>query len=218
VEVLNKVLRPKSQARTVNPWYEPMKRLIDISVSGILLLLSLPILIPAAIAIALDSPGPIIHRREVVGRNGRPFHALKLRTMVADADRQIKIDSDLAAEYGKNHKLRFDPRVTRAGRLLRKTSIDELPQLINVLRGEMSLVGPRMISFPELEKFGSWQGKILEVKPGITGLWQVSGRSDLDYSERVRLNVHYVDNRSIAMDFMILAKTIPTVIFGHGAL
>lgn len=204
--------------RRANSLYEPMKRLMDISVSSVLLVIATPILIPAAIAIMLDSRGPILHRREVVGRRGQGFLALKLRTMVENADQRIVDDPRLAEEYSKHHKLRVDPRITRVGSILRKASIDELPQLFNVLKGEMSLVGPRMISFPELEKFGQWQEKILEVKPGITGLWQVSGRSELDYSERVRLNVYYVDNRSILMDIMILLKTIPTVLTGHGAL
>lgn len=201
----------------VSPWYEPAKRALDVLISGLLLLLAIPLLIPISIAIALDSPGPVLFRRRVVGKGGRPFHALKLRTMVENGDAEVSRDSRLAEEYGNNHKLRCDPRVTRVGRLLRKTSIDELPQLINVLLGQMSLVGPRMISFPELEKFGPWQDKILQVKPGVTGLWQVNGRSDLPYEDRVRLNVYYVDHRSLLLDMKILAKTIPTVISGRGA-
>jgi lipopolysaccharide/colanic/teichoic acid biosynthesis glycosyltransferase len=177
----------------------------------------LPVLILASIAILLDSPGRVLYRRGVVGKGGRPFAAWKLRTMIENGDAHVTENSRLAEEYNNNHKLREDPRVTGVGKLLRKSSIDELPQLFNVLRGEMSLVGPRMISFPELEKFGEWQEKILEVKPGITGLWQVRGRGDLDYDERVRLNVYYVDNRSVLLDLRILAKTIPAVLTGKGA-
>ena len=201
----------------VSPWYEPAKRALDVLISGLLLLLAIPLLIPISIAIALDSRGPVFFHRRVVGKGGRPFHALKLRTMVENGDAEVSRDSRLAEEYGNNHKLRCDPRVTRVGRLLRKASIDELPQLINVLLGQMSLVGPRMISFPELEKFGPWRDKILQVKPGVTGLWQVNGRSDLPYEDRVRLNVYYVDHRSLLLDLKILAKTIPTVISGRGA-
>ena len=201
----------------VSPWYEPAKRALDVLISGLLLLLVIPLLIPISIAIALDSPGPVLFRRRVVGKGGRPLHALKLRTMVENGDAEVSRDSRLAEEYGNNHKLRCDPRVTRVGRLLRKASIDELPQLINVLLGQMSLVGPRMISFPELEKFGPWQDKILQVKPGVTGLWQVNGRSDLPYEDRVRLNVYYVDHRSLLLDLKILARTIPAVISGRGA-
>lgn len=198
-------------------WYEPAKRLLDVILSGGLLLALLPFLIPVSIAILLDSRGPVFYRRQVVGQWGQLFDALKLRTMVENGDHKVNGNSKLAEEYNNNHKLRRDPRVTRVGKFLRKSSIDELPQLWNVLKGEMSLVGPRMISFPELEKFGPWRDKILEVKPGITGLWQVKGRGELDYDERIRLNVYYVDNRSLILDLAILAKTIPAVITTRGA-
>lgn len=198
-------------------WYKGTKRALDLLISSLLLVLSSPLLLLTSIAIVLDSPGPVWHRRRVVGQWGRAFYGLKLRSMVENGDHKVVGDDRLAEEYNNNHKLRRDPRVTRVGRLLRKTSIDELPQLINVLRGEMSLVGPRMISFPELERFGLWRDKILQVKPGITGLWQVNGRSNLDYDERVRLNVYYVDHRSLLLDLKILAKTIPAVLTGRGA-
>lgn len=197
--------------------YESGKRALDILISSLVLLASIPLMIPVSVAILLDSPGPLFYRRRVVGRGGKPFNALKLRTMVENGDVQVAQDVRLSEELNNNHKLKSDPRITGVGRILRKASIDELPQLINVLKGEMSLVGPRMISFPELEKFGEWQDKILQVKPGITGLWQVSGRSDLDYDDRVRLNVYYVNHRSIPLDIKILAKTIPAVLTGRGA-
>lgn len=197
--------------------YAPVKRALDIAISGAILLCALPFLVPIAIAIVLDDRGAVFHRRHVVGKGGKAFYAYKLRTMVENSDDIVAHDKELVEEFKSNHKLRRDPRVTRFGQILRKTSIDELPQLFNVLKGEMSLVGPRMISFPELAKFGPWQEKILEVKPGITGLWQVSGRSDLDYDDRVRLNVYYVDNRSILLDLKILAKTIPAVLSARGA-
>ena len=203
--------------RKSRSWYEPIKRVLDVIISSAALIIAVPLLIPIAMAIVLDSPGPIFHRRQVVGRGGRAFNALKLRTMIENGDHKIAQNKHLAEEYDNCHKLKCDPRITRVGRLLRKTSIDELPQLINVLKGDMSLVGPRMISFPELEKFGEWQDRILEVKPGITGLWQVSGRNDLNYDDRVRLNVYYIDHRSVLLDLKILAKTIPAVITGHGA-
>lgn len=197
--------------------YELAKRAIDIAVSGTLLVVLSPLLAVAALAVKLDSRGPATYKREVVGRGGTSFRAFKLRTMLEDGDPRLLQKSGLLEEYENNHKLKDDPRITRVGKFLRKTSIDELPQLINVLRGDMSLVGPRMISFPELAKFGEWQDCILEVRPGITGLWQVSGRSDLEYSERVRMNVYYVNNRSLMLDMGILAKTIPAVVTGRGA-
>jgi len=220
VEAIDQAVRvgvEESSVRQPAFWYHSVKRALDVAISSLLLAILLPLLIPISLLILLDSPGPIFHRREVVGRNGRPFNALKLRTMIKNGDHKVARDTILADEYHNNHKLRRDPRVTRIGKVLRKTSLDEFPQLMNVLRGEMSLVGPRMISFPELRKFGPWQERILEVKPGITGLWQVHGRSDLPYEERVRWNVHYVNNRSLLLDLRILAKTIPAVIGGRGA-
>ncbi|HUV03884.1 MAG TPA: sugar transferase [Armatimonadota bacterium] len=215
---INRAVYLESGERTrISPWYEPTKRALDMLISGLLLLLAIPLLIPVCTAIVLDSRGPVLFRRRVVGKGGRAFYALKFRTMIENGDLEVSSDSQLAEEYGNNHKLRRDPRVTRVGKVLRKTSIDELPQLINVFLGQMSLVGPRMISFPELEKFGPWQDKILAVKPGITGLWQVNGRSDLPYEDRVRLNVYYVSHRSLPLDLKILAKTIPAVITGRGA-
>jgi len=197
--------------------YELAKRAMDIAISIIVLAVLSPLIISIALAIKLDSRGPALYRRRVVGRNGKPFDAYKLRTMLEDGDPKLEQNSRLLEEFKNYHKLKDDPRITRIGKILRKTSIDELPQLINVLKGEMSLVGPRMISFPELVKFGEWQDLILEVRPGITGLWQVSGRSDLDYDERVRLNVYYVNNRSLPLDLGILARTVPAVITGRGA-
>lgn len=198
-------------------WYGPSKRALDVLLSGLVLFVALPFAIPVALLILLDSRGPVFYKRRVVGLRGRPFDALKLRTMVENGDQTVTHDSELAEELSNNHKLRDDPRVTRIGRILRKTSLDELPQLINVIKGDMSLVGPRMISFPELEKFGKWQDTILQVKPGITGLWQVNGRSDLPYEERVRLNVYYVYHRSLLLDLWILARTIPAVLTARGA-
>lgn len=198
-------------------FYIAQKRVLDIIISLLMLILLFPLLIIVALAIKLDSPGPVFHRRRVVGRGKQGFDALKLRTMVDGADSLQCQDERSRREMEENHKLQCDNRVTRIGRLLRKTSIDELPQLINVLKGQMSLVGPRMISFPEIEKFGIHQNKILSVKPGITGLWQTSGRSKLSYDDRVRLNVYYVDHQSIWLDLWILLKTIPAVLTGDGA-
>lgn len=191
--------------------YELVKRLMDITISLTILFALLPLMLIISVIIKLDSKGSVFYRRKVVGRGGRAFRAFKLRTMITDAELPS------VEEFKKNIKMKEDPRTTRVGRLLRKTSIDELPQLLNVLKGDMSLVGPRMISFPELEKFGVWQEKILSVKPGLTGLWQVSGRSDLPYEERVRLNLYYIEHRSLLTDLRILARTIPTVLSMRGA-
>jgi exopolysaccharide biosynthesis polyprenyl glycosylphosphotransferase len=170
-----------------------------------------------ALVIKRTSPGPVFHRRRVVGVGGKEFDAFKFRTMVANADEWLEENPDLKAEYAENFKLKDDPRVTSIGRLLRKTSIDELPQLINVLRGEMSLVGPRMIVKEEVDRYGKWSMNLFTVKPGITGLWQVSGRSDVDYEGRVRIDMHYIRNYTVWLDLQILFQTIPAILRGRGA-
>jgi lipopolysaccharide/colanic/teichoic acid biosynthesis glycosyltransferase len=152
-----------------------------------------------------------------MGVNGRQFDAFKFRTMRINGDEILAARPELKAELARTHKLRDDPRITRVGRLLRKFSLDELPQLLNVLKREMSLVGPRMISPAEMEKYNHWGINLLTVKPGITGLWQVSGRSDVSYEERVRLDMHYIRNWTIWLDLQILLQTIPVVVNGRGA-
>jgi len=170
------------------------------------------------VLIKLDSPGPVIHRRRVLGVGGRQFDAFKFRTMHMDGDRILGRNPELLVELQSEEKLKDDPRITRLGRWLRRYSIDELPQLFNVLLGQMSLVGPRMISPQEALRYGHHKSNLFTVKPGITGLWQVSGRSDLSYDERVRLDMHYIRNYSIWLDFHILfVKTASAVIRGRGA-
>ena len=152
-----------------------------------------------------------------MGVNGRQFDAYKFRTMSPNGDEILERHPELKAELDENHKLLEDPRVTRMGQILRKTSLDELPQLFNVLRREMSLVGPRMISPLEMKKYDKWDMNLLTVRPGITGLWQVSGRSDISYAERVRLDMYYIRNWSIWLDIGLLLQTIPAVLRARGA-
>lgn len=186
------------------------------------ILVSLPFLVPIFLVIAmfikLDSPGPVFYRRRVLGVGGKEFDALKFRTMAVNGDEILAQHPDLQAELAATHKLKDDPRVTRVGKWLRRTSLDELPQLLNVLLGQMSLVGPRMISPVEKEQYGQMQHNLLTVKPGLTGLWQVSGRSDLSYVERVHLDMHYIRNYSIWLDVQILFfQTLPAVFKKRGA-
>ncbi|HEX9016044.1 MAG TPA: sugar transferase [Chloroflexota bacterium] len=181
------------------------------------LLILWPLMLAIALLIKLDSPGPAIHRRKVLGRGGRAFYAYKFRSMVADADAMLLANEALRRAFADGYKLRRDPRVTRVGSLLRKTSLDELPQLLNVLRGEMSLVGPRMIAPDEALRYGKWQLNLLTVKPGITGPWQVHGRSDIEYDERVKLSMHYIRNYSIWLDLEILVRTLWVVVRRTGA-
>lgn len=194
-----------------------MKGVLDLLVSGIFMFLLWPVMVMIALAIKFDSSGPVIYRRRVIGVGGKPFHAFKFRTMYTDADERLARDPELSRQFEQNFKLKDDPRVTKVGRLLRQTSLDELPQLFNVLFGQMSLVGPRMITEQELDRYGKWQMNLSTVKPGITGLWQVSGRSDVSYEERVMLDMNYIRNYNIWSDLFLLWQTIPAVLKRRGA-
>jgi exopolysaccharide biosynthesis polyprenyl glycosylphosphotransferase len=194
-----------------------LKTVLDYGLTILALILLAPVFLIIALLVKLDSPGPVIYRRRVVGTGGREFDAFKFRTMRVDADAYLEKHPELAEEFRRTGKIKNDPRITRLGRFLRTTSLDELPQLFNVLLGQMSLVGPRMISPPELDKFGKWRHNLLTVKPGLTGLWQVSGRSDLSYEDRVRLDMHYIRNYTIWLDIRLLFNTVGVVLRKRGA-
>jgi exopolysaccharide biosynthesis polyprenyl glycosylphosphotransferase len=194
-----------------------IKFALDYAIAIPNLIIMSPILAGIAVAVKLDSRGPILHRRLVMGINGRTFHAYKFRTMHVNGDEILARYPELQAELAANHKLMDDPRITRVGRFLRKYSLDEVPQLLNVLRREMTLVGPRMISPEEMAKYDKWGLNLLTVLPGITGLWQVSGRSDISYEERVQLDMEYIRNWTPWLDLQIIWQTIPVVLHGKGA-
>jgi exopolysaccharide biosynthesis polyprenyl glycosylphosphotransferase len=198
-------------------WRRVIKGGVDRAVAALALVLLAPVLCGLALAVKLSSPGPVLYRQERVGLNGGSFTMLKFRSMVADADRRLE---DLRGDNisdGLLFKMRSDPRVTPVGRLLRRLSLDELPQLFNVLRGTMSLVGPRPPLPGEVARYDTWVSRRLLVKPGLTGLWQISGRSDLSWEESVRLDLRYVENWSLAMDVLILWKTGRAVLSRSGA-
>ena len=197
--------------------YEACKRAIDVAASATLLVLFLPALVAIAIGVKLSSPGPIFFRQRRLGRGGHTFWCYKFRTMVRNAESLLRRNEDLFAIFDENYKIVNDPRVTRFGAFLRRTSLDELPQLWNVLRGEMSLIGPRPIVEPELGKYGAHASRLLTVKPGLGGVWQVSGRSDTSYPERVAMDLHYIDSRSLWLDLSLLVRTALVVIKGRGA-
>lgn len=196
-----------------------LKRAIDVALAGLTLLALSPVLGLIALAIKLDSPGPILVSQPRVGRNGRMFGFLKFRSMFQDADAQLArvLHLDEARSGGRIFKSRNDPRRTRVGRWLRRFSLDELPNLINVLRGEMSVVGPRPPFAHEVEKYEDWHRRRLDVLPGVTGLWQVSGRSNLTFDEMALLDIWYIENWSIGLDVKIMFRTIPAVLLGTGA-
>ncbi|MGQ0605122.1 MAG: sugar transferase [Anaerolineales bacterium] len=196
---------------------QALKLLLDYALTILGLILIAPLLCLIALAIRLDSPGPVFYQRRVMGVGGKQFGAYKFRTMYVNGDEILTAWPDLRLELARNHKLRNDPRVTRVGRFLRRTSLDELPQFFNVLRHEMSLVGPRMIAPEEMEKYDQWALNLLTVRPGLTGLWQVSGRANVTYEERVQLDMYYIRNWSIWLELQLLWQTIPAVIKGTGA-
>jgi exopolysaccharide production protein ExoY len=197
------------------------KRIVDIvlAISGIILLA--PLLIICFAVTALTSPGPALFRHRRVGFNGKHFDCLKFRTMVTDAPERLRrlLESDplAAAEWATNRKLRNDPRITAIGAILRKSSLDELPQLFNVLKGDMSIVGPRPVTDEELERYSSSIGAYLSCRPGITGLWQVSGRSTTTYNKRVACDTFYARNWSMSLDAKIMVVTIPALLVSDSA-
>jgi exopolysaccharide biosynthesis polyprenyl glycosylphosphotransferase len=198
-------------------WQVLIKRALDVVMASVALVVLAPVFLVIAIAIQLDSPGPVIFRQERVGKGGAVFTCLKFRSMCVDAEERIVDLKEQNEATGPLFKIREDPRCTRVGRFLRRTSLDELPQLWNVLCGEMSIIGPRPALGSEVQEYAPWHRRRLEVAPGITGLWQVSGRSDLTFDEGVLLDVYYIENWSLFLDLRILIKTIPSVLLGAGA-
>jgi Undecaprenyl-phosphate galactose phosphotransferase WbaP len=202
-------------------WNLAIKRFSDLSIVIIGGIVILPLLAGIALLVKISSPGPVLYSHRRLGRNGRPFKAYKFRSMVNNSqevlEKMLSQSPEVRAEWEANHKLKDDPRVTAVGSFLRRTSFDEFPQLINILKGEMSLVGPRPIVEGEVEKYGRDFDRIFSVKPGLTGLWQVSGRSDTDYAERVALDTYYLQSWSLWLDLWVLLKTIGVVIRGKGA-
>jgi lipopolysaccharide/colanic/teichoic acid biosynthesis glycosyltransferase len=201
---------------------ESRKHIIQKWLAIALLLIFAPFLAAIGACIALTDGAPVLYRHRRVGFGGREFYCFKFRTMPVNADallsEHLKLDRAAAEEWRATHKLRNDPRVTRMGRFLRSTSLDELPQLINVARGEMSFVGPRPIVQAEIAKYGEHFPAYCSVMPGITGLWQVSGRNDTSYEQRVALDVQYVRSRSLLLDCKILVLTLPAVILRQGSV
>ncbi len=192
-------------------------RFVDVTVSVLFLILSSPLWLCLALAIRLTSPGPIIYKQVRIGRDGKPFSMYKFRSMYKDADQRLAALLTNNEAQGPLFKMREDPRITPIGKFLRRNSMDELPQFINILKGEMSLVGPRPPLPREVAQYEEWQKGRLAIKPGLTGLWQVRGRSDLTFDEGVLMDLYYIENWSLRLYFQILLRTIPAVLFRRGA-
>ena len=202
---------------SLSQWGLVVKRGLDIIASGIGLVVLAPLMGLVALSIKLDTPGTVLFRQERVGKNGRHFILYKFRSMCVGAEQEQEQLVGQNEASGPLFKIKDDPRLTRVGKIIRRMSIDELPQLYNVLRSEMSLVGPRPAIPQEVEQYQEWHRKRLEISPGLTGLWQVSGRSDLTFDEMVLLDIYYIENWSPALDAIITLRTIPRVLFGDGA-
>jgi Undecaprenyl-phosphate galactose phosphotransferase WbaP len=202
-------------------WNLAIKRFLDLLLVTIGGLIILPLLLLISLAIKITSPGPVLYSHKRLGLNGKHFNAYKFRSMEINAEKNLEsvlnTEPGLREEWDATHKLKDDPRVTKIGKILRRTSFDEFPQLINILKGEMSLVGPRPVTDSEIEKYGENALRILTVLPGLTGLWQVSGRSDTDYAERVSYDLYYIQSWSVWLDLWILYRTPGAIFKGKGA-
>lgn len=199
--------------------YTFLKRVFDIFVGLLALIVLSPIILIVAVLVKMDSPGPVVFGHERIGKNNKKIKVYKFRSMYQNSQEIFdNFTEEQKKEYYINFKLDNDPRITKIGSFLRKTSLDELPQLINIIKGDMSFVGPRPIVEKEVEKYGPYFEKFVSVTPGLTGYWQANGRSDTTYDQRVQMDMYYIDNRSFVMDIKIIVKTFTSVIKKEGAI
>lgn len=211
--------RTKQNVKSLNIYNKYIKRFIDIVLSFIALVVLSPIFLIIGLSIKMESKGPVFFVHKRVGKNGKIIGMYKFRTMVQNAEELIKeFTPEQMKEFKENFKLENDPRITKVGNFLRKTSLDELPQLINILKGELSIIGPRPVIGEELEKYGENKSKFLSVTPGLTGYWAANGRSNTTYEERMKMELYYIDNLSWKMDVKVFLKTILSVLKREGAM
>ena len=213
-------LRTQSDVKTKisKKVYIKIKRVIDVILASVALILLSPLFAIIAIAIKIDSKGPVFFSHKRIGKNGKIIKLYKFRSMVINAEELIKsFTPEQMREYKENYKLTNDPRITKVGKFLRKTSLDELPQLINIINGDLSIIGPRPVVADELEKYGVNKDKFLSVTPGLTGYWAANGRSNTTYEQRMEMELYYIDNLSLKMDIKVFFKTILSVLKKEGA-
>ena len=214
-------LRTQSDVKTKisKKVYIKVKRVIDVILASIALILLSPLFAIIAIAIKIDSKGPVFFAHKRIGKNGKIIKLYKFRSMVINAEELIKsFTPEQMREYKENYKLTNDPRITKVGKFLRKTSLDELPQLINIINGDLSIIGPRPVVADDLEKYGTNKDKFLSVTPGLTGYWAANGRSNTTYEQRMEMELYYIDNLSLKMDIKVFFKTILSVVKKEGAM
>lgn len=214
-------LRTQSDVKTKisKKVYIKIKRVIDVILASVALILLSPLFAIIAIAIKIDSKGPVFFSHKRIGKNGKIIKLYKFRSMVINAEELIKsFTPEQMREYKENYKLTNDPRITKVGKFLRKTSLDELPQLINIINGDLSIIGPRPLVADELEKYGVNKDKFLSVTPGLTGYWAANGRSNTTYEQRMEMELYYIDNLSLKMDIKVFFKTILSVLKKEGAI
>lgn len=214
-------LRTQSDVKTKisKKVYIKIKRVIDVILASVALILLSPLFAIIAIAIKIDSKGPVFFAHKRIGKNGKIIKLYKFRSMVINAEELIKsFTPEQMKEYKENYKLTNDPRITKVGKFLRKTSLDELPQLINIINGDLSIIGPRPVIADELEKYGTNKDKFLSVTPGLTGYWAANGRSNTTYEQRMKMELYYIDNLSLKMDIKVFFKTILSVVKKEGAI
>ena len=214
-------LRTQSDVKTKisKKVYIKIKRVIDVILASVALILLSPLFAIIAIAIKIDSKGPVFFAHKRIGKNGKIIKLYKFRSMVINAEELIKsFTPEQMKEYKENYKLTNDPRITKVGKFLRKTSLDELPQLINIINGDLSIIGPRPLVADELEKYGVNKDKFLSVTPGLTGYWAANGRSNTTYEQRMEMELYYIDNLSLKMDIKVFFKTILSVLKKEGAI
>lgn len=214
-------LRTQSDVKTKisKKVYIKIKRVIDVILASVALILLSPLFAIIAIAIKIDSKGPVFFAHKRIGKNGKIIKLYKFRSMVINAEELIKsFTPEQMKEYKENYKLTNDPRITKVGKFLRKTSLDELPQLINIINGDLSIIGPRPVIADELEKYGTNKDKFLSVTPGLTGYWAANGRSNTTYEQRMEMELYYIDNLSLKMDIKVFFKTILSVLKKEGAI
>ena len=219
VEVTSLQTQNNIQTKISKKVYKKVKRAIDVFLASIALILLSPLFAIIAIAIKVDSKGPVFFAHKRIGKNGKVIKLYKFRSMVINAEELIKsFTPEQMKEYKENYKLTNDPRITKVGKFLRKTSLDELPQLINIINGDLSIIGPRPVVADELEKYGANKDKFLSVTPGLTGYWAANGRSNTTYEQRMEMELYYIDNLSLKMDIKVFFKTILSVLKKEGAV